>query len=97
MHLKLPCRRRGKNFRSAGDDDIENRGFRNLKKHYVYKGCLIKVEKKSRIRWRGCRFFFVFFLYCFIVVGERGGSVVKCRTPEREVGDSRPTAAVLCP
>ena len=30
-------------------------------------------------------------------VGERGGSVVECRTPEREVGGSRPTAAVLCP
>ena len=29
--------------------------------------------------------------------GERGGSVVECRTPEREVGDSKPTAAVLCP
>ena len=29
--------------------------------------------------------------------GERGGSVVACRTPEREVGGSKPTAAVLCP
>ena len=31
------------------------------------------------------------------VSGERGGSVVECRTPEREVGGSKPTAAVLCP
>ena len=31
------------------------------------------------------------------VAGERGGSVVECRTPDREVGGSRPTAAVLCP
>ena len=31
------------------------------------------------------------------ILGERGGSVVECRTPEREVGGSRPTAAVLCP
>ena len=31
------------------------------------------------------------------VTGERGGSVVECRTPEREVGGSKPTAAVLCP
>ena len=31
------------------------------------------------------------------VLGERGGSVVECRTPEREVRGSRPTAAVLCP
>ena len=29
--------------------------------------------------------------------GERGGSVVECRTPEPEVGGSMPTAAVLCP
>ena len=29
--------------------------------------------------------------------GERGGSVVECRTPEREVGGSKPTAAMLCP
>ena len=33
---------------------------------------------------------------CF-EIGERGGSVVECRTPEREVRGSRPTAAVLCP
>ena len=31
------------------------------------------------------------------VMGERGGSVVECWTPEREVGGSIPTAAVLCP
>ena len=31
------------------------------------------------------------------LTGERGGSVVECRTPEREVGGSKPTAAVLCP
>ena len=30
-------------------------------------------------------------------LGERGGSVVECRTPEREVRGSRSTAAVLCP
>ena len=29
--------------------------------------------------------------------GERGGSVVECRTSEREVGGSKPTATVLCP
>ena len=29
--------------------------------------------------------------------GERGRSVVECRTPEREVRGSKPTAAVLCP
>ena len=35
---------------------------------------------------------------CSLVpLGERGGSVVECRTSEREVRGSRPTAAVLCP
>ena len=29
-----------------------------------------------------------------VPAGERGGSVVECRTPEREVGGSKPTAAV---
>ena len=38
----------------------------------------------------------VFFCFSFFE-GERGGSVVECRTPEREVGGSKPTAAVLCP
>ena len=33
----------------------------------------------------------------YLISGERGGSVVECRTPEREVRGSRPTAAVLCP
>ena len=35
--------------------------------------------------------------FSLISIGERGGSVVECRTPEREVRGSRPTAAVLCP
>ena len=35
--------------------------------------------------------------FTFRIEGERGGSVVECRTPEREVRGSRPTAAVLCP
>ena len=35
---------------------------------------------------------------CYMaILGERGGSVVECRTPEREVRGSRPTSAVLCP
>ena len=36
-------------------------------------------------------------LHVSSVTGERGGSVVECRTPEREVWGSKPTAAVLCP
>ena len=42
--------------------------------------------------------FFLDLLFSFTnEIGERGGSVVECRTPEREVGGSKPTAAVLCP
>ena len=37
------------------------------------------------------------FIFHTFILGERGGSVVECRTPEREVRGSRPTAAVLCP
>ena len=37
------------------------------------------------------------FFFIKIQRGERGGSVVECRTPEREVGGSKLTAAVLCP
>ena len=40
---------------------------------------------------------FVIDIEIYILSGERGGSVVECRTPEREVGGSKPTAAVLCP
>ena len=39
----------------------------------------------------------VFLTFNPLFNGERGGSVVECRTPEREVRGSRPTAAVLCP
>ena len=44
-----------------------------------------------------------FWVLCTLAVtspvcfGERGGSVVECRTPEREVGGSIPTVAMLCP
>ena len=37
------------------------------------------------------------FMYRMKPLNLRGGSVVECRTPEREVGGSKPTAAVLCP
>ena len=39
-------------------------------------------------------FFSKFYIFH---LGERGGSVVECQSPEREVGGSIPTAAVLCP
>ena len=42
-------------------------------------------------------FFPIEFFFDSSNFGERGGSVVECRTPEREVRGSRPTAAVLCP
>ena len=39
----------------------------------------------------------IYVMLSTIVQGERGGLVVECRTPEREVRGSKPTAAVLCP
>ena len=45
----------------------------------------------------GCPNFSDFYSAVPFCLGERGGSVVECRTPEREVRGSRPTAAVLCP
>ena len=36
-------------------------------------------------------------LKTYFLLGEHGGSVVECRTQEREVGGSKPTADVLCP
>ena len=51
MHSESPCWRRDESFRSAGDDDSENRGCRYLKKYNVYGyGCLIKDVKKRRTR-----------------------------------------------
>ena len=46
-----------------------------------------------------CRLICTFVVRCLdsMICGERGGSVVECRTLEREVGGSKPTAAVLCP
>ena len=36
-------------------------------------------------------------VHVHVVLGERGGSVVEYRTPEREVRGLKPTVAVLCP
>ena len=52
--------------------------------------------------WEPIDGFWPNFAYALILArsrfgGERGGSVVECRTPEREVRGSRPTSAVLCP
>ena len=52
----------------------------------VFKLCMLYFQRISSD-----------YLEITTAVGERGGSVVECRTPEREVGGSKPTAAVLCP
>ena len=48
-------------------------------------------------KWSWFDFRFSTFELSLKILGERGGSVVECRTPEREVRGSRPTSAVLCP
>ena len=71
MDSKSPCKRRDEGFRSAGEDDSENRGFRDLKKYYVYRyGCPIKDVKtrRTRTRWRGCRLFYLLFV--LFIAGE---------------------------
>ena len=57
--------RRDERFRSAGEDESEDRGFRE--KYYVYRyGCPIKYVKKRKTRWRRCCLFFLLFctVYC---------------------------------
>ena len=53
------------------------------------------------LKLNNCAFLKSFSIYMYLqslqLVWERVGSVVECRTPEREVGGSKPTAAVLCP
>ena len=62
VHSKSPCRRRDKGFHSAGEDDSENRWFRDLKKYYIYRyGCPIKDVKQRRTRWREYRLFCLLF------------------------------------
>ena len=66
---------------------------------YGQPKCVFEFEKKIPTYQP------IFFLTCYskynyffpALCGERGGSVVECLTPEREVGGSKPTAAVLCP
>ena len=54
-------------------------------------------KTKNRCLYLKHRYIYLKYRYLYFKCGERGGSVVECRTPEREVRGSRPTAAVLCP
>ena len=58
---------------------------------------LLSYETSPYFSWRENSLLPKFFFFFFFFWGERGGSVVECRTPEREVRGSRPTVAVLCP
>ena len=62
-------------------------------KRQVFRGFLLEnvIECHMHVSWH------VLGVCHGKMSGERGGSVVECRTPEREVRGSRPTAAVLCP
>ena len=61
-------------------------------KQFIWK-MSIKLRFSVTVADHCLSFYFAFY----IEEGERGGSVVECRTPEREVRGSRPTSAVLCP
>ena len=60
---------------------------------------IILTGHKTQIKnLLACYFTYKHYIFVtYLVIGERGGSVVECRTPEREVGGSKPTTAVLCP
>ena len=56
------------------------------------------AQADPSLRWAHMPFCWFFHEAAHIWnLGERGGSVVDCQTPEREVGGSKPTAAMLCP
>ena len=55
------------------------------------------ASSKSKIPKQGTGQFLYTVIFLHFRTGERGGSVVECRTPEREVRGSRPTSAMLCP
>ena len=57
-----------------------------LKNHQIW----VVPKLKNHTQWQLVK-------HTLSVTGERGGSVVECWTPEREVQGSRPTSAVLCP
>ena len=62
------------------------------------KICILFFQNPEIIFYHFFRIFNLdIFRALILQIGERGGSVVECRTPEREVRGSRPTAAVLCP
>ena len=69
--------------------------------HMVGQGPAVLGAGVGRVGcFRECFIFFssrLPFLTPHLLGGERGGSVVECRTPEREVQGSKPTTAVLCP
>ena len=65
MRSKSPCRRRDEGFRSTGEDDSENRVFRDLKKYYVKDGVIFKEckEDKNKNKVAGMAFcVFVLFI-----------------------------------
>ena len=66
-------------------------GKKNFSKHFLQNFRVTKCFYAVRTIKHG------FLIHLHLLEGERGGSVVKCRTPEREVRGSRPTVVVLCP
>ena len=80
--------------------------LRALNKYRLYWSDMYKIEalEGGPLYPISLKIFVKVFLKSYSILnkfpqnpGERGGSVVECRTPEREVRGSKPTAAVLCP
>ena len=78
--------------------------YRYEQEHIIYRyrsNCfslhLVQPMKLTLKHHRVRNFFIRNFVYTLRAYRERGGSMVECRTPEREDAGSKPTAAVLCP
>ena len=71
MLSKSPRRRRDEGFHSAGEDDSEKLGFRDLKKYYVYRyGCPIK-DVKNKVAGKPSVLFAFFVLFIAVEIDSK--------------------------
>ena len=65
LHSKSLCRRRDEGFRSADEDESENRGFRDLKKYTYIDSLYYKRCKEEKNKDKVASVLFA-FLYCLL-------------------------------
>ena len=72
----------------------------NQLKYIVFVGAIFESDARPigvQLKRKASKYLTPWRRHFTLYAGERGGSVVECRTPEREVRGSKPTASVLCP